>query len=445
MSDRLLDRFLEKGLLDLRGNDEWYGRITSTAKSLSTYLRANPEEIVPFTYAALLPDVGDKDPAIEKTLDLLKAEWKTYASVAMASPKAMLRAIVLDALLANAESDDATKSALALLLASALPHLSVGKEKEVWKTALDDLLRAVERRAEVAWTVPSRISVPAFPKIDVPKIHFSLQGREVDKQALEKAMYAAAGPLHPQGQQTEGNQHWSNEGQLWSNEFVPLAASAISEAISAATGAKKVSANTEALTKALTGAIINHLGSLVGQIASTTHGVEMRSRLLWWKEALVSPSAHVSYRDIDRKAVPGLMAYDYQAVLPSLAPASVSAFLLETVRTLQSDNEVAALVEWLQALAAVPHAEALRDTIRQITFTDGYRPLVSLVTLDEPGARSIKERTVFAPDLSLNAGQFALLIFLELQAMKATKEVVPFAPEETSESADSDADNEEKE
>ena len=38
----------------------------------------------------------------------------------------------------------------------------------------------------------------------------------------------------------------------------------------------------------------------------------MRSRLLWWKEALVSPSAGVSYRDIDRKAVPGLIAYDYQ-------------------------------------------------------------------------------------------------------------------------------------
>ena len=198
MSDRLLDRFLEKGLLDLKGNDEWYERITLTAKSLSTYLRANPEEMLPFTYAALLPDVGDTDPAIETTLGLLKAEWKTYASVSMASPKVMLRAIILDALLENAESDDATKSALALLLASALPHLSVGKEKEVWKTALDDLLCAVERKAEVAWAVPNRINVPVFPKIDLPAIRFSVKGREVDKQALEKGMYAAAGPMDAQ-------------------------------------------------------------------------------------------------------------------------------------------------------------------------------------------------------------------------------------------------------
>ena len=442
MSDRVLDRFLEKGLLDLKGNDEWYERITLTAKSLSAYLRANPEEMVPFTYAAVSPDVRDTDPAIETTLGLLKEKWKTYASVSMGSPQVMLRAIILDTLLQNAELDDATKSGLALLLASALPHLSLGKEKEVWKTALDDLLCAVERKAEVAWAVPSRINVPVFPEIDLPAIRFSVKGKEVDKQALEKGMYAAAGPTDAQNKATSGNEYWSNQEQHWSWQFVPLAAAAISNAISGATGAKTGSVNSDALANALTSAIVNHLESFATQIASATHGVEIRSRLLWWKEALVSPSARVSYRDIDRKSAPGLMAFDYQAVLPSLAPASVSAFLLETVRTLQPDKEAAPLVEWLQALAAEPHAEALRETIREIGFADGYQPLVSLAILDEPSAKSIKDRTVFAPALSLTAGQFGLLIFLELQAIKATKEVVPFVEEATSESADGDAEEE---
>ena len=67
---------------------------------------------------------------------------------------------------------------------------------------------------------------------------------------------------------------------------------------------------------------------------------------------------------------------------------------------------------------------------------------MSLVTLNEPGTMSIKEQTVFAPDLSLTASQFGLLIFLELQAMKATKEIGPFAVEETSESADGDVEEE---
>ena len=439
MSDSLLDRFLEKGLLDLRGNEDWYEHITSTAKSLSAYLRANPEEIVPFTYAAILTDVEDKNPAIEKTTDILKEEWRTYASVSMSSPKVMLRAIILDALLANAESDDATKSALALLLASALPHLSVGKEEEVWKTVLDELLDAVERNAEAAWTVPSRISIPDFPKINVPTISIPVKGGKVNKKALEKGMFAAAGPNDAEGQPTNGNPHWPNGADHWSYEFAPRAASAISEAISGVVDAKTVSVKAEPLVEALTEAIVNHMESFTGQLASTMHGVEMRSRLLWWKEALVSPSARISYRNMDYKTAPGLMAYDYQAVLPSLAPSSVSAFLIETVRILLPDDEAALLVEWLQALAALPHAEALRSTIRKIMLADGYHPLVSLVTLDEPGAKSIKERTVFSPDLSLTASQFALLIFLELQAMKAAKEIVSFVAEETSDIANVDA------
>ncbi|MYB26248.1 MAG: hypothetical protein F4X32_01945 [Candidatus Dadabacteria bacterium] len=441
--DRLLDRFLEKGLLDLKGNDDWYEHITSTAKSLSTYLRSNTEEIVPFTYAALLPDVSDKDPAIEKTTALLRKEWKTYPSLSMSSPKVMLRAIILDALLANAESDDVTKSALALLLASALPHLSVGKEEEVWKTALDELLDAVERNAEIAWTVPSWISVPDFPKINVPAIRIPAKSGKVDKKALEKGMLAAAGPQDAEGRSTNGNRYWPTHGDPWSYDFAPHAALAISEAISGAVDTKPVSVKTEPLVEALTGAIVNHFESFIGQLASTMHGVEMRSRLLWWKEAFVSPSARISYRDIDRKAAPGLMAYDYQAVLPSLAPSSVSAFLIETVRMLLPEDEAAPLVEWLQALAALPHAEALRSTIREIVFADGYRPLVSLITLDKPRAKSIKERTVFTPDLSLTASQFGLLIFLELQAMKAVKEIVFFAAEETSEIADGRTDKEE--
>ena len=429
MADRLLDLFLEKGLLDLQGNDQWFGHITSTASSLSTYLRANPDQIIPFTYAGLVPEVADDNPAIVKAVSLLRREWKTYASISMESPKVMLRAIILEALLQNAGSDDPTKSLLALLLASALPHLSFGKEEEVWTKTLNELLCAVETNAEATWTVPSQITVPPFPKIDIPSVRFAVKAGEIDPEALRQGIHAAAGPTYRGGKQTSGNPHWPNENENWSYEFAPRAAAAIGEAISKATGAKSGSVKSEALVGALTGAIATYLESFALNLASTTHGVEMRSRLLWWKEALVSPSARISYRDVDPKAAPGLMAYDYQAVLPSLAPTSVTVFLTETVRTLHSDEEKSPLVEWLQALTASPHAEALRATIREMTFAEGYRPLVSLVVADELGTTSITKRTVFSPDLSITASQLSQLVFLELQALKAKTEVSSFSAE----------------
>ena len=425
MAERLIDRFLEEGLLDLKGNDQWYGHIISTASSLSTYLLANPKNVVPFTYAALTPEVSNQDPAVEKTISLLKSEWRTYASISIASPNVMLRAIILDALLQNADTDDAIESVLALLLASALPHLSLGREEGVWTQLLEELLSAVEMRAEAKWSVPSQLNVPNFPKIDVPSIRFSVKAGEFDEEALQTRVVAAVGPTDEEAEPTEGNTHWPNAGEPWSREFVPLVASAIGEAITEATGAKVGSVKPEALAQALTSAIVTYLESFTRDLTHTTHGVEMRSRLLWWKEALVSPSARASYRDMDTKLVPGLMAYDYHAVLPPLAPSSVTMFLTETVRTLDATEEPLPLLNWVNALTHSRHAESFRRKIHEISFLNGYRPLVSLVKSEGLDGASITKHTVFSPDLLVTASAFAQLVFLELQSLKAINELSP--------------------
>ena len=424
MSDRVLDRFLESGLLDLKGNDEWYEHITATAEALATHLRANPQDIVPFSYAALLSSIDDADAAVDRTRSLLKAEWRTYASVSMASPTAMLRAIMLDALLENAAQDPRTRSTLALLFASALPYLSVGREAPVWNETVQELLQAVEREAETSWSVPSRVSVPPFPDLETQSITVSVKGRQVDKKTLEGGMLAAAGPHDEQGQATEGNEYWPSNGNPWSYQFAPLAAAAIAKAISQAAGTRTATANSDELVRTLTSAVTTYLGSFLDQVASTARGLEMRSRLLWWRQARVSPSASVSYRDVDNNVVPGLMAYDYQAALPSLAPVSVSAFLREAIRELLPEEESLTVLDWIRTLATDGHAESLRETVRQTSFSEGRVPLVALVAMEQPTDAAIEQRTVFAANTQLTAEEFGLLTFLELQTIKSANEVV---------------------
>ena len=434
MSDRVLDRFLESGLLDLQGNDEWYEHVMATAEALATHLRANPQDIVPFSYAALLSSIDDTDAAVDRTRSLLKAEWRTYASVSMASPTAMLRSIMLDALLKNAAQDPRTRSTLALLFASALPHLPVGREAPVWKETVDELLQAVEREAETSWSVPSHVSVPPFPDLETPSITVSVKGRQVDKKTLEGGMLAAAGPHDEQSQATEGNEYWPSQGAPWSYQFAPLAATSIQKAISQAVGTRTATANSDELVRTLTSAVTTYLGSFLDQVASTARGLEMRSRLLWWREALVSPSAAVSYRHVDKNAVPGLMAYDCQAALPSLAPVSVSAFLCEAIRELLPGEESLTVLDWICSLATDRHAEPLRETVRQTAFSEGRVPLVSLVAMAQPTGAEIEQRTVFAANTQLTAEEFGLLTFLELQTMKSAKRIVAASADEASES-----------
>ena len=424
MSVRVLDRFLESGLLDLKGNDEWYEHITATSKALAKILRANPQDIIPFSYAALLSSIDEADTAIERTRSLLKAEWKTYASVSMASPIGMFRAIILDALLKIAAQDITTRSTLAMLFASALPHLSFGREAPVWSEAVDELLQAIEREAEASWSVPSHVTLPPFPNLETPSITVSIKGKQVDKNALEKGMAAAAGPHDSQGQGTEGNQYFPNQGDAWSYQFAPLATEAIRNAISQTVGTRTATASSDEFVRTLTSAVTTYMDSFLDQVMSTARGLEMRSRLLWWKQALVSPSALVRYRDVDHKVVPGLMAYDYQAALPSLAPVSVSAFLCEAIRDLQPDEESLTALDWIRALATDRHTQHLRETVQQTTFSEGRAPLVALVAMEQPTDTTIEQRTVFAANTQLTAEEFGLLTFLELQTIKSVNEVV---------------------
>ena len=435
MSDRLLDQFLETGLLDLRGNDEWYEHITATANAVASHLRTNPEQIIQFCYAALLPSVENTNPAIQRTLNLLKNEWRTYASVSMDAPTVMLRAIIIDALLTNAALDKQTRTTVALLLASALPHLSVASETDVWEQALNRLLRDVELDAELEWSVPSVVSVPPFPQIDLPSITVSVRARQVQKGTIEQGILAAAGPHNREGHATQGNRYFPNQGEAWSHEFAPLAAETISKAINNATSTRTATAKTQQLADALASAITTYLGSFLDQVASTVRGIEMRSRLLWWKEALVSPSARIAYREVDPKVAPGLMAFDYHTGLPSIAPVSVSAFLREAIQTLFPDHQPLTALDWMRALAADQHAEELRRSLQSTEFSGGLVPLVSLAVTAEPTAALVEQRTVFSPDLPLSATEFGLLTFLELQSIKAVREVTARSdPDQTSKS-----------
>ena len=123
------------------------------------------------------------------------------------------------------------------------------------------------------------------------------------------------------------------------------------------------------------------------------------------------------------------MAYDYHTVLPSLAPASVTMFLTETVRSLGDPEQAWTLLEWLRALTSSPHAESFRQEIRGTQFAEGRRPLVSLIDSKPLDSESIAEHTVFSPSLTLTAPSFSQIVFLELQAIKAITSISPMLSE----------------
>ena len=437
MNERILDAFLDRGLLDLKGQDAWFAHITKAADVLAVYLREHPDQLSLFAYSAIDPGTRADDPAREKAREVLRDVWRTFSSVSIGGLDLVLRGIILDALVRNAERDSQTRLALTLILASALPYVSVGAEEKVWQQTLEQMVDEVEAQAEADWSVPSSVNLPEISDVGAPTLSVKLGGTKFDEGALLAGLEKAAGPQNAQSQQTGGNPHWPNQPQPWAHHFPSFAAEAIGAALKEVGGVRSASMKSDPIVKAVADLVQDYVEDVARRLAAAAHGVEMRSRLLWWKEAMISPSARVDYRELEPMVAPGLMAFDFQDMLPALAPASVSAFLRQTVRALNTTTKANTLVDYLEAIASTPYLDRFRNNID--THNAGLRPLAALARGGKADVEVVRRFTIFDPMIELSPDAFAALLFLELQAMKAVEAIEPIAaPSEQGPNDDSD-------
>ena len=78
----------------------------------------------------------------------------------------------------------------------------------------------------------------------------------------------------------------------------------------------------------------------------------------------------------------------------------------------------------MKAEAAAP----LRASIANLDKGHGRRPIVACLQEEIDAEAVIGDKTVYRPELELTVVEFGVLIFLELQALKAVAEVEPIPP-----------------
>src|SRR5690606_29184891 len=110
-----------------------------------------------------------------------------------------------------------------------------------------------------------------------------------------------------------------------------------------------------------------------------------RTSLIWWKESLYSQSASSSYRKMPIDIAAAVMAFDLFNQVPTRSPASVSAFLSESISLLTNDeneNEVG-LADRIKEVQQSPYADSLRKYAQNLfKDTKGRGPLLRFLTSD---------------------------------------------------------------
>ena len=434
MHDLLL-RFLGKGLIDVGGDDDKLDRLRQTAADLSAILGKTPAKASSFTLVAFDPGVSTTDPTIIEVGDALRNRWETYINTFAETPVTVFRAMLLDGLVQTCRRNEAVAVAFAASARNVLPFTETSGEEEIWADVVREIEDQVEARAEREWVTPDSISVPD-PKFEPPSgVEIKILSKKVDKNTLGQRLRAAAGPTyyHPErgGVNTNGNPEWARDtGGQWVSEFGTRAGAAVAETINRTIGSLSVEApDLLGVAGDMIGVMSEHLTTTLQAVSDATAGLQRRTRLLWWKESLFSPSARNSYREMSTFDAAVLMAFDIHRQIPTFSPTSVAAFLRETVIGLPTvDQEqkfrLRDLVDNTRDAATL--AELKTEARNLVSARAGRGPILALVAHPE-ATRQVDDRAFrdfvgVSPDTMLSLPDWSVWIFRELQAARAIAE-----------------------
>lgn len=419
MAQEFLMRFLEIGAINLNGDDTKLEKLRSTAKDLSAELRKVPSKTLSFTMVAADPSIPAADPVIEEAMAALRQRWETVANAFSGRPVNVLRAVLLDALAQAAREDDAIAVAFVNTARNALAHAETADEAPIWREAVSEIETKVDARAEAEWATPEMIAVKPL-RYKTPDITIENRTIPVVDRANLKAKLQISFPFQ-HGHNTQG----------WVQEFSNLVSTAIGDAIDKfAEGTVPEPIDFSTPLSNLAEAVNAHVDKVLTSFSGATAGLQRRTNLLWWKEALYSPSAHESYLEIPVFQASALMALDLHEQVPTFSPASVSAFLKEAIRCLPTESagegkgwrDIAALVREAKTAAFMQPFRAL--AMQYTPAPVGRGPLLALIghgqDVATTGTVSLRALSGVDESATMTPAEWGTYLFRELQAARAT-------------------------
>jgi len=427
--EEYLLQFLDLGVIDVGGVDDKLNKIRDSSRGLAGELVKSPAKTALFTTAAADPETPAVDESIAAGMAMLKKQWTTVSNTFSSTPVAVIRAILLEALVHASRKNETIAVAFVNTARNVLPHVQLGDEREVWLGAVKEIEGKVDERAEQEWTTPERIETPSMDFQAPEPVVSKAQSVEVDGATLGTEITRSAGPWFANSR----NQFQANQFQQWAQAF----STGISEAVAACIENAVQQVAQEPVDLApplgtLSKAVTAYVEKLFVSFGDATAGLQRRTNLLWWKEALYSQSLRASYRSLPVFEAAALMALDLHEQVPTFSPASVAAFLEEAILELPDDEapDKMSLLELLAlSLGSVGLAPLKSASSKLFAEPVGHGPLLAIVghTSDSSrlNAESIGRVSGIAADVHLSAPEWGAVLFRELQAARATSAPTP--------------------
>ena len=349
--EKILDTFFGLKLINrLDGDDQRYLKIEKAAENLAKIYQENPSKLIPAIISGLNSQVNVLEPSIIQAKECLREEWKSFETVYSDESVNLYRGIILEA--CSQVAEEGNNAAIMWLTASdVLPLLDFGKEKEVLQQFMFSLAHLAESKSireiqDVAFQKTKTINLGEISEAEALGISRTNQAQLLD--GIGRAVWSTYVDINGQtvNNNETKNRYGVNNGPHWAGDVAKIMSSVLASefdrvARAASSNENKcleyVSTSQATLQRAIEKALNEQRLSLQKQhkeFIGYQKEEQTRLNVLWWSEALYSPTINNSYRSCEKELAAVLMAYDLLDTVKIPTPASVGYMLSETLSKL---------------------------------------------------------------------------------------------------------------
>ncbi len=396
----MIQEFLDLNFIQIK-EDENLTKLRNASAELAKRLSKDKAKVISYTLIALDPEVKANDSELNEAKEIIIKNWKTFVTNSGDTPNTIIRAVILEALETISKETDYS-CMIWLAGRNVIKHYKLGRENELLTKFLLDLGNKIEKEAVDSWSLLGESELEKL-SIEINK----LTGVTVDKASLQKYLEDASGPNNREGSANykTPNPQWPNAGDNWSFEFAPRAAQGIASVLNKALKEQAKAVN------------INH--SLI-EILQKNNLSQMRTQLLWWKEACYSSSLKQSYRELKEGLLQVALANDYSSFVPFIYPTSADYFLNEIHRVLTSEEgkrmKISEILKLIEAAS-----EELKTIFDEHKAKEGRVSLINFLkelVWNRHKPTQIKNLVGISATTEITLAEFTLWLFHDLQALK---------------------------
>lgn len=340
-------------------DDANFGKLKKTCADVAKRIGKDKAKILAFSLIAFDPEVPADNQEIAEIKQLIIDNWQTFLSNSKDTTLTIIRAVMLDALEEAASKEASSACLIWFASRNVFKHFKLGREKDMLTAFLKGIGNKIEGEVSESWNFS-----PDY-EIDIPKIA---------------------------------------PATIDDNDF---AAGVTPATIKEAVG--------KALKKQIT-ELKENQKAFANQVAL----MQMRTQLLWWKEASYSPLQKATYKNVKEGQLQVLLAYDYSDFIPEMYPVSVDYFLLEAHKTLtQSGEKKIKISEFLKMVEK--STSDLKNVVPEIVNDDGRISFANFIQGLVHGKYQKKQFKNFvgvADTTELTLGEITLWLFHDLHSIK---------------------------